>query len=111
MRQEKLSNIYPANVGPTAGAKIIASPTVPIAVPRFSGGNNDNTTFINNGIMIPVDAAWISLPISNTANVGAIADTIVPARKIIMAAKYNCLVEKRFIKNPVTGINTPLTSI
>lgn len=37
-RHDKLDNKKPEIVGPITGAKLMTSPTNPIAVPRFSGG-------------------------------------------------------------------------
>ena len=37
--------IKPEMVGPTAGPKPITSPVIPIAIPRFSGGNRIKMTF------------------------------------------------------------------
>ncbi|MNN40017.1 hypothetical protein D3C81_1540750 [compost metagenome] len=47
----------PASVGPMAGAKIIASPSSPIALPRFSTGKMARTTLIISGMIIPAPAA------------------------------------------------------
>ncbi|MNN58900.1 hypothetical protein D3C81_1739740 [compost metagenome] len=56
-RQEWYSIMNPESVGPMAGAKIIASPSSPMALPRFSTGKMASTTLIMSGIIMPAPAA------------------------------------------------------
>lgn len=53
-RHDKLDNKKPEIVGPITGAKLMTSPTNPIAVPRFSGGYIMRTVLKMSGIKIPV---------------------------------------------------------
>ncbi|MNC52693.1 hypothetical protein D3C75_1020550 [compost metagenome] len=55
--QFSLSMISPETVGPSAGATIITSPTIPIAAPRFAGGMIVSTVLKITGIKMAVPAA------------------------------------------------------
>ncbi|MNC10788.1 hypothetical protein D3C75_584560 [compost metagenome] len=74
-----------------AGAKIITKPNIPMAEPRFSGGNVVNNTFINNGIIIAAPEAWTILAINNTGKLGAKPPMKVPIANNPMAIRNNRL--------------------
>ena len=86
-------------------------PNKPIAVPRLSLGNNIKSNVCMSGIMIPAPAACKIRPISIVVNSGATAQKTVPTAKMAIADRKSCLDVKRSIKNAVTGIIIPLTSM
>ena len=68
-RQSSDPRISPDSVGPMAGATAMTIVMVPIA-PRRSGGINDITVVINNGIMMAVPPARMIRPTNSTGNPG-----------------------------------------
>ena len=70
--------INPETVGPTAGANIMTSPIIPIALPRLCGGIITRMVLNISGKSKAVPTACTMRAIINTLNVGAIAPINVP---------------------------------
>src|SRR5699024_1473378 len=86
-------------------------PNNPIAVPLFSIGKIKNIIVCISGIIIPAPDACNTRPANKSENVGATAQRTVPKKNKDIAVKNNRRVVYRSIKNAVTGIIIPFTSI
>ena len=100
----------PPKVGPIAGATLIAMPTVPMAMPRRSSGKIVNTEICSTGHMTPVPMASRRRPSSTSTKLVPTQASSEPSVKITMEAMTICLVEKRRVKNAVSGTITPIVS-
>src|SRR5690625_1673517 len=107
-RHVKCASRKPDRVGPIAGPKAITIPINPIAVQRSSIGIISKKTEINKRNIKPDSDACTNLPKSRTGKIGARAEIIVPAPKILIAVKNSVRVVKRSIKNADIGIIIPL---
>jgi hypothetical protein len=85
----RATRIHPDNVGPNAGAKVMTSPKIPIACPRFSIGKPVKRTFINSGIMIAEPDACIMRAPSRCGKMCACPAIIVPSENNVIAVKYS----------------------
>ena len=77
----------PPTTGPIAGPADITMPAMPMAVPRFSTGNTSMGTTDTNGSSTPDAAACSTRPQISRKNVGAAAQSAVPAANAPVAAK------------------------
>ena len=80
IRQLALSMIHPERVGPIAGATPMAIPTIPIMVPRFSGGKIDIAIDCPNGVKIPPPRAATIRPVKSMAKLLAQKQIIFPIK-------------------------------
>ena len=102
--------IAPPSTGPTAGPADITMPATPMAVPRFSTGKTSIGTTETSGKSTPEAAACSTRPQMSRKNVGAAAQSAVPAANAAVAAKKSTRVENLSIRNAETGTMMPLTS-
>ena len=110
MRQPTESTSTPEREGPMAGAKLIISPTMPMAAPRFSRGKMSKIKVKTMGMTTPVPKACKMRPSKSMGNAGAQAATTAPAAKSAMPDTKSLRVEKRPIKNAFIGMITASTS-
>ena len=96
--QPQTSTIQPAKVGPTAGAKAITIPIIPIAEPLLSFGKIKRITVWINGIRIPAPIACKIRPPKSSGKDAAKAANVVPPLKKIMAAIKSWRVVNLLIK-------------
>ncbi|MNC30271.1 hypothetical protein D3C75_785510 [compost metagenome] len=102
--QLSLSTISPDTVGPSAGATIMTSPTIPMAVPLLAGGMIVNTVLKITGIRIAVPAAWTRRPTSRISNPGAKPAASVPAMNSVIAVVNSWRVVNHCSSSAETGI-------
>src|SRR5690625_5100782 len=107
-RHVKCARRKPDRDGPIAGPKTITIPIIAIAVPRRSTGIIAKRTVINKGSIIPDPDPCKILPRIRTGKIGARAEVIVKAPKILIAVKNSVRVVKHSIKNADIGIIIPL---
>ena len=86
-RHPYASMMAPPTTGPIAGPADITMPAMPMAVPRFSTGNTSMGTTDTNGSSTPDAAACSTRPQISRKNVGAAAQSAVPAANAPVAAK------------------------
>jgi hypothetical protein len=79
------SRITPPMVGPVAGATAMTMEITPMVRPRRLAGTTFSTVVNSSGIMMAVPTAWTTRPRTRTRNVGAMAASTVPSRKLTMA--------------------------
>lgn len=89
----------------------MTSPNSPIAVPLLSTGKRRNKTVCMSGIIIPAPDACKIRPTIKNEKLGAMAAVNVPSVNNPIAVRKSFRVVNRSIKNAVTGIIIPLTSI
>ncbi|MNI77784.1 hypothetical protein D3C73_1341020 [compost metagenome] len=89
----------------------MATPIVPMAAPRFSGGNTVRNTFMTTGMMMPAPLAWITRPTSIGAKPVLAAQTTDPAVNNPIAEMNSARVPNDSIRKAVIGIKIPLVSI
>ncbi|MNI71139.1 hypothetical protein D3C73_1269970 [compost metagenome] len=75
-----------------AGAKLIASPIIPIVNPRLATGIRIKVSVCTKGSMIPTPTACTILPVSSSPKLGETAHRSVPAVSIPMEKTNTCLV-------------------
>lgn len=108
--QLSLSTINPENVGPTAGANIITSPIIPIAVPRLLGGKMTKIVLVINGSNRAVPIAWMTRANNKISKLGVIAATIEPIIEKSRDVIKSCRVVNHCSSNAETGTKIPKTN-
>ena len=103
--------MIPDMVGPTAGASPMAIPTIPIALPRCSGGKTDSMIVWLRGMVTPTARAWMIRATIKIWKLGATKAITVPSRKVAMAPRYMVRELNLLINQAETGIMIPLVSI
>ena len=110
-RQPSESTMTPETEGPMAGAKLMMSPTTPMALPRFSRGKVSMMMVMTMGMTTPVAIACMTRPSNRKGKLGAAAHTPAASANHAMPPRNNLRVEKRPTKNAFMGMTTASTSI
>ena len=99
-----MSIAIPPRIGPNVGARTLARPYMPIAVPRRSGGKTLNILNMASGWPIPVANPCNTRPRINRSILGAVALMKAPALKMVIVAM-------KVMRWPSTSISQELSSI
>ena len=110
-RQPTVSAAHPPRIGPTLGANPNAMPAMPIAVAFRPAGKRIAGRFCMSGRVMPVDIAWSMRPASSIQKQLAIASSMLPAKKTMMAAQVTLRVLKRLARKATQGTVMPITSM
>ena len=108
-RQPTESMRMPEIEGPTAGAKLMTRPTMPMAEPRRSRGKSRMMSVKTIGMTTPVPHACITRPSSSTGNAGAAAATREPRANIDSPPMNSLRVLNRPTRNAFRGMMTAST--
>src|SRR5699024_9255417 len=102
--------IAPPTVGPIAGPTPITIEMVPIIAPRRSAGTRRMTVVMTRGIITAVPDACTTRPVSRAPKFGAIAHSVEPSAKEVMATRNIARGEKRSSRKPVMGMTTAIVT-